>query len=176
MDDRGGHAGIFGAEGAHLDSSDLHDSKDYVVKVFKRGFSLRSLEAQWPPGMLRKSMRSSSGHFMTNRSIPINCALMLKDDRFGFLMWRYWGDLQKLIDLRMRHKKFAAPPFQEAPFQDVYSYVMTCYEILTGRIPIESKCLTEVEEMFLGGQTPELLDCTDPRVKAVIAACWHPDP
>lgn len=44
MDDRGGYVGIFGVEGVYFDSSDLYDSKDYVVKVFKWGFFLCFLE------------------------------------------------------------------------------------------------------------------------------------
>lgn len=37
----------------------------------------------------------------------------LDEDRFAFVMWKYWRDLWKLINLRMKHNKFAAHPFQD---------------------------------------------------------------
>lgn len=70
--------------------------RQVVVKAFKKGYSLRSLQVQWPLGM-------PAG--------LIFAGTVLRDDRFAFVMQRYWGDLRKLIDARMQHR--VEPPFPE---------------------------------------------------------------
>lgn len=45
------------------------------------------------------------------RACVIDKGVMLKNGRFAFLMKKYWGDLRKLIDIRMQHNHNGSPPF-----------------------------------------------------------------
>jgi hypothetical protein len=72
------------------------DKTTYAVKVFKRGYTLRHLQRQWPQGMLR-----SSAGFRLTGALRIEGGLVFDDDRFGFVVPRYWGDLRTLMDMRL---------------------------------------------------------------------------
>lgn len=64
-----------------------------MLKVFKKGFSLRRLQSQWPMGIL--NLKGYLSSYIT----PLVCGgLVLKDDRFAFLLRRFEIDLRKLID------------------------------------------------------------------------------
>ncbi|KAG0616233.1 hypothetical protein M758_5G100400 [Ceratodon purpureus] len=102
----GGQAEIFEVEGG-IDAVRM----EFVVKAFKKGYSLRSLQIQWPLGMLQNT--SPEGHFNLAKSAIIFAGTVLKDDRFAFVMHKYWGDLRKLIDLKMQHRHSHGPPFRE---------------------------------------------------------------
>ncbi|KAG0614539.1 hypothetical protein M758_6G185000 [Ceratodon purpureus] len=57
---------------------------------------------------------------------------------------------------------------------DVYSFAMTCYEVLTGCIPFESlgrSCYDVVIE----GRRPELPDHVNPLMNTLLKRCWHGD-
>ncbi len=58
---------------------------------------------------------------------------------------------------------------------DVYGYAMTCYEVLTGRIPFEDHPRSDYSRV-LNGDRPELPDYIDPWMRALLVQCWHPDP
>lgn len=89
----GGQAEIFEVESG----IDRAMRMEFVVKAFKRGYSLRSLQTQHALGP------------PTSPAI-LFAATVLKDDRFAFVMHKYWGDLRKLIDLR-KQRNNASPPF-----------------------------------------------------------------
>jgi serine/threonine protein kinase len=58
---------------------------------------------------------------------------------------------------------------------DVYSYGMTCYEIITGCIPFEGYP-TGAFDAVLNGKRPEL-PCDAPQwIRRLIYDCWHPNP
>lgn len=97
----GGQAEIFEVEGG-IDAIRM----EFVVKAFKKGYSLRSLQSQWPLG-------TPNGHFNLINSAIIFAGTVLKDDRFAFVMYKHWGDLRKLIDLTMQERNNHGPPFQE---------------------------------------------------------------
>lgn len=62
---------------------------------------------------------------------------------------------------------------------DVYSYGMTCYEILTGHTPFEREGYlptTSNYELVLSGLRPELPNDLHPILKEVITNCWHHNP
>ena len=103
----GGQAEIFEVEGG-IDSV---LRMEFVVKAFKKGYSLRSLQIQWPLGMLQNT--SPEGHFNSAKSAIIFAGTVLRDDRFAFVMHKYWGDLRKLIDLKMQQRNSHGPPFEE---------------------------------------------------------------
>ncbi|KAG0584571.1 hypothetical protein KC19_3G218800 [Ceratodon purpureus] len=260
----GGQAEIY--EGLQRTSMEEAPTKEVVVKVFKKGYSLAALKSQWPLGMVRKSSGNGSGWYCE----PYTCWLMgvtlLHDGRVAFILEAYWGDLRRLIDSLMlqRHKENRRDqaPFEEkkavrimkqiaegmhnlhnndilhrdlkaanvlvwtskrdadpretdsmlcaiADFEcsvgvvgtgfwrapeillaiknssiglhvftkeaDVYSYAMTCYEVLTGRKPFEDHPVSQYD-VVLSGQRPSLPASTYSQLRELIAKCWHCDP
>ena len=53
---------------------------------------------------------------------------------------------------------------------DVYSYGMTCYEIVTGHMPFEELSASNFDHI-LSGYRPKLPDDIDPLVKEIITRC-----
>ncbi|KAG0625440.1 hypothetical protein M758_2G055500 [Ceratodon purpureus] len=82
---------------------DLKEGIEWVVKVFKKGTSLRQLQVQWPHGYLqfRGESYSTPNH---PQGIRYHCVVqhgvLLKDGRFAFLMVREHEDLCCLIERR----------------------------------------------------------------------------
>lgn len=238
----------------------------YVVKVFKKGYSVRSLHRQWPPELLAQWKRPDFIRLL-HPFFQIEGAILLNDERFSnrfaFVMPRAWGDLRKHIDMRMlnRNHKRGCPPFSTteathhmqwlawdmnqlhehgilhrdlkasnvllwedlghhyvrlsatgmvADFEcsvgvvgtgfwrapeilqqlkdgvsmsrvvfttkaDVYSFGMTCYEIVTGCTPFEGLSLQDYDHVLSGNQ-PTLPEDLDPLIKKMIRSCWHLDP
>lgn len=237
----------------------------YVLKVFKDGNPLKDLQNQWPQGMLHRSDYSGFGfeHYATKNLLG---GVLLKDGRFAFEMWKDWGDLRKLIDLRMEQNGNHSPPFTDEevgrilldiargmqqlhknkivhrdlkasnvlivrykdyrgttnftpandnfhcavadyecsrgivgtgywrapeildvlqnpdakPYSnehlftekvDVYSFGMTCYEVLTGKIPFEELPRTAYN-VILDGKRPDLPAYIRPAFKALLTRCW----
>lgn len=258
----GGQAEIYEAWG-------IQDGEQLVMKVFKAGSSVLDLQKQWPHGMLGDESTRCSGYFSGGECCNrILGATLTKSGRFAFIMPKYWGDMRKLIDLRMEHnKKFnTGPPFphdvaircmwqiakgmqvlhskdllhrdlkasnvliQEpsrhrafnpildtgfhcklADFEcsigvvgtrfwrapeillalknrtvdvtpelftkgvDVYSYAMTCYEILTSGIPFEGYRDTGYDAVLCGDR-PKLPSNILPWLEELLNRCWHMDP
>ncbi|KAG0566211.1 hypothetical protein KC19_7G046100 [Ceratodon purpureus] len=55
---------------------------------------------------------------------------------------------------------------------DVYSYAMTCYEILTGAIPLEGLRSSDYDAV-ISGKRPKLPTDLNPKLKSLIQRCWH---
>lgn len=55
---------------------------------------------------------------------------------------------------------------------DVYSFGMTCYEILTGRSPFEGQLYSDYNLVLSGGR-PELPNHVPEPLKTIICRCWH---
>jgi len=231
-----------------------------VLKVFKEGCSLRDLEKQWPLGMLQNEDWKKYGQHFLRNTCPILGAYLLDDGRFAFFLQQCWGDLRKLIDLKMQENHNQGPPFtsagtttimheiaygmrelhehnivhrdlkaanvlldtktstgniedgficQVADFEcsvggvgtrfwrapeilqavksrniqpelftksaDVYSYGMTCYEIVTGRVPFEDLRASDYDVVIRGGR-PKLPSDIEPWMRDLITRCWHPNP
>lgn len=254
---KGGQAEVFGAVGID------HD-EELVLKVFRDETPLSKLQEQWPHSMLGDESTRSSGYFSGGRYCnPILGATLTKTGRFAFIMTRCWGDLRKLIEMRM--KIHSVQPFSDevaircmwqiakgmqglhsrdiphrdlkaanvliqkpsrfmkefdpvraenftcklADFEcsvgvvgtgfwrapevlqavkdrtmtptmftkkaDVYSYAITCYEILTGGIPFEGVLKTNYDHVINGARPslpPEIL----PWMEALLKRCWDADP
>lgn len=58
---------------------------------------------------------------------------------------------------------------------DVFSYGMTCYEIVTGCIPFEGISWQNYDHV-LSGKQPTLPNDLDPLIKDIITNCWEIDP
>ena len=57
----------------------------------------------------------------------------------------------------------------------MYSFSMTCYEVLTGKIPFEGE-LSSDYNMVLGGNRPKLPSGTDSRIQSMLERCWQHEP
>ena len=95
------------AEGGQAEIFKEHEY--FVVKVMKEGFRLRDLENQLPLGMLRN--QGVYGGYYTGNSCLMYGAALLKNGRFAFWKEKYWGDVRKLIDMRMQLNCNQCPPF-----------------------------------------------------------------
>lgn len=235
------------------------------MKVFEKGFPLKSLKQLWPPGLMSKSVPWRN---LCSQSHGAGCcwavgAQVLDDGRFAFVFPRHAGDLRSRIDELMLNRNNTGPPFAlkvackimmeiaramgqlhregflhrdlkaanvlceklgsraanvlcggfyvadfessvgtvgtsfwrapeillalrnrrsnrglELPFScaaDVYSYAMTFYEVLTGRIPFEDGPIHGLDSV-LSGDRPTLPDDIPREIQLLIDRCWHSDP
>lgn len=278
------------AEGGQAEvlEATLDGKENCVVKVFKSNLRLSDLQRQWifTPHGDTLSGKNSSWKLFRNKCCFIKGGTLLKDGRFAFVMKRYWGDLRKLIDLKMEQNHHARPPFpyplpimleialgmkdlhkndilhrdlkasnvlvgssdnsvsdaemklEASSFEDmeegvldkkasarkklnkfycyiadfessndcrgtafwrapevlravqnhdsdrniwtkkvdVYSYGMTCYEVLTGRLPLENLLRTDYDAVIVRGERPPLPDYIDDQVQDLLRRCWHSEP
>ena len=246
----------------------------FVVKVFKmEGWTLQEVQKQFPPAMLQRASTLGDGFYHCARApgFAISLGGMMMEGRFAFWMTRHWGDLRKLIDLRMQHNGNQAPPFTavttmriiysiakgmkglhednivhrdlkasnvliwplmwkegDAPrdifnpvsddnfgpviadFEcslgivgtlfwrapeillrvknrrsqsivfteksDVYSYAMTCYEIWTGKIPLEDLHDNDYDAVLQGARPILPRERSSPWIESFFSRCWHSDP
>ncbi|KAG0559221.1 hypothetical protein KC19_10G088400 [Ceratodon purpureus] len=58
---------------------------------------------------------------------------------------------------------------------DVYSFGMTCYELISGCLPFEDHPSNDYD-MVLNGSRPELPSDLNPLFKDIITSCWSADP
>lgn len=81
----------------------------------------------------------------------------------------FWRDPQILHACRERNASRRPELFTRAA--DVYSYAMTCYEILTGKLPFEGEVVTI--DLVIEGQRPKVPECVDDWIKDLICKCWE---
>lgn len=89
----------------------------------------------------------------------------------GTGFWRTPEVLQQLKDKTVPSSKIV---FTEK--MDVYSFAMTCYEIVTGRLPFEGLPFFETRDAILDGARPELPHDMNPLMRLLIPDCWHSNP
>jgi serine/threonine protein kinase len=58
---------------------------------------------------------------------------------------------------------------------DVYSYGMTCYEVLTGQIPFPLYFKSDWKKV-INGERPPFPDYVDSRLRKLVKSCWHKEP
>jgi hypothetical protein len=72
---------------------------------------MQDLHKQWPHGMLEVA---NNIYFIDDLNMADNVCFiwfLLVDGRFVFQLVKYWGDLRKLINMKMQRNKNQSPPF-----------------------------------------------------------------
>lgn len=103
---------------------------------------------------------------------------------FGIAKARPLSSLMKMVRTTpwRAPEVFLVPNLETAPYYkwlaDVYSFAMTCYEILTGYIPFDGVPNTKIYENIVVVVRPPLEDASvpSPALKDLIERCWAIDP
>jgi serine/threonine protein kinase len=83
----------------------------------------------------------------------------------------FWRAPEILLGLKNRN----VTPNLFTRKSDVYSYGMTCYEILTGKFPLEDVECSDYDFVLEGGR-PKLPEFVDLWICEMLKSCWHSDP
>ncbi|KAG0627611.1 hypothetical protein M758_2G215200 [Ceratodon purpureus] len=59
---------------------------------------------------------------------------------------------------------------------DVYSYGMTCYEILAGKLPFDGHQGNDLMDVVIRGKRPEVPEYVEEWVQKLLCDCWQHDP
>ncbi|KAG0577615.1 hypothetical protein KC19_5G168000 [Ceratodon purpureus] len=94
------------------------------------------------------------------------------DNVVGTGFWRAPEILQTLDQFPKDRAPLSDKQLQAA---DVYSFGMTCYEILTGKSPFDGHRWSDYNLVLSGGR-PELPDHVPEPLKNLIRTCWHQNP
>ena len=89
----------------------------------------------------------------------------------GVVGTRFWRAPEILQAVKSRNFK----PELFTKSADVYSYGMTCYEVVTGQIPFEDLRASDYD-VVIRGERPKLPSDIEPWMRDLITRCWHPDP
>ncbi|KAG0620814.1 hypothetical protein M758_4G246400 [Ceratodon purpureus] len=92
----------------------------------------------------------------------------------GVLGTRFWRAPEILQALKER--SICSKPLLFTESSDVYSYAMTCYEILTGKIPFEDLQANDYEAIYSGKVKLQWPEHTAPQIKALLQRCTHLQP
>ncbi|KAG0599871.1 hypothetical protein M758_12G184200 [Ceratodon purpureus] len=99
----------------------------------------------------------------------------MRSEGTGF--WRAPEILLSMWETRSSKTEF----FYDLKAADVYSFAMTCYEVVTGKVPYEDQRREEGFEevrrkVIAGTLRPELPGKLDPSLRRLIEDCWDADP
>ena len=96
----------------------------------------------------------------------------ISDSTLGTEYWR----APEILEAIVKQKEDGITKISWTPMADVYSFGMTCYEVLTGDIPLKNHGKADYEDVTKRGLRPELPANLNPLMKKLIASCWHQDP
>ncbi|KAG0599020.1 hypothetical protein M758_12G120800 [Ceratodon purpureus] len=97
---------------------------DWVVKVFRKGTLVQHLQQQWPNGLFKMNAdiieRTKLGKPLGGRHYcAVQCATLLEDGRFAFVMVKEDEDLRTLIDRKMLERGPDCGPFQKEVVEEI---------------------------------------------------------
>jgi hypothetical protein len=98
----------------------------------------------------------------------------LKEKKLVFLK----GENQKISDIIVEDgdmKLFSMEPTYTAK-ADVYSFAMTCYEVITRNVPFDGFLRLEIHDKIMQGVRPKLPPHINIRLSNLIQMWWHVDP
>ncbi|KAG0627619.1 hypothetical protein M758_2G215900 [Ceratodon purpureus] len=75
-----------------------------------------------------------------------------------------------------REKSVSKRPELFTMASDVYSYGMTCYEILTGKLPFDGQIVNEYMDTVLSGKRLEVPEYVEQWKRRLLSDCWEQDP
>jgi serine/threonine protein kinase len=92
----------------------------------------------------------------------------------GTGFWRAPEVLQALKDWRSGSASTSVVNY--TPKCDVYSFGMTCYEILTGQTPLSDHPISDYDVILVDKKRPALPPDVNPKLAELVMRCWHHDP
>ncbi|KAG0588704.1 hypothetical protein KC19_2G263000 [Ceratodon purpureus] len=75
-----------------------------------------------------------------------------------------------------REKSVSKRPELFTMASDAYSYGMTCYEILTGKLPFDGHLGKDLMDAVIGGKRPEVPEYVEEWKHRLLSDCWEQDP
>lgn len=135
-----------------------------MLELHRRGVIHRDLKAS--------NVLVDSGHGVDPRDETFECKIADFESSVGVVGTGFWRAPEILRAVRDGEVNLPDLFTQES---DVYSYAMTCYEILTGGLPFQGHARTDYDLVLNGGR-PELPEWVMSELKELLERCWHSDP
>ncbi|KAG0598778.1 hypothetical protein M758_12G099900 [Ceratodon purpureus] len=107
-----------------MNQEDEEMGYEWVVKVFKKGTLLRHLQQQLPEGLLQYRTKDFENlklgkPFGNRHYCEVDCATLLEDGRFAFLMRKEDEDLRTLIDRKIMESDHGCGPFSKERGEEI---------------------------------------------------------
>ena len=135
-----------------------------MLELHQRGVIHRDLKAS--------NVLVDSGYGVDPRDETFECKIADFESSVGVVGTGFWRAPEILRAVRDGEVKLLDLFTQES---DVYSYAMTCYEILTGGLPFHGHPRTDYDFVLNGGR-PELPEWVTSELKELLERCWHSNP
>ncbi|KAG0620832.1 hypothetical protein M758_4G247900 [Ceratodon purpureus] len=120
--------------------------------------------------ILKHNLPKNSNDGLLDESF--SCVVADFETSVGVLGTRFWRAPEVLLCVKNKDVK----PDLHTCASDVYSYAMTSYEILTGRIPFGDIDESDYDHVVLQCKRPELPRYIAPWIRKLLQRCWHQDP
>lgn len=149
------------------DSSELH----IIVRL---ALGLKALHEH---GVVHRDLKASNILVAFDGFVESVGELVLTDfedssDVVGTGFWRAPEVLQTLKERRSG----ASSAVSYTSKCDVYSFGMTCYEILTGQTPFGDHPNSDYDVILVDKKRPDLPPDLNPKLAELLIRCWHHDP
>jgi hypothetical protein len=117
-------------------------------------------------------VRSNSSKAFDPMNVAFVCDVADFECSVGVVGTGYWRAPEVLQGVRDHNIK----PRLFTKKVDVYSYAMTCYEVITGCVPFEEFGGNCCYNVVIEGERPRLPRNVDPSLQTLLSRCWHKNP